>query len=45
MTQQIYKNCQNCGMSLSKDTQVGETEKDGTKNTKYLVLTIYKRKN
>lgn len=35
MTQQTYKNCQSCGMPLSKDTQRGGTEKDGTKSTKY----------
>ena len=35
MTQLTYKNCQSCGMPLSKDTQGGGTEKDGTKSTKY----------
>ena len=35
MTQQTYKNCQSCGMPLSKDPLGGGTEKDGTKNTKY----------
>lgn len=31
MTQQTYKNCQSCGMSLTKDTQGGGTEKDEKK--------------
>jgi len=34
MTNQ-YKNCQSCGMPLSKDTQGGGTEADGTKSTMY----------
>jgi hypothetical protein len=29
------KNCQSCGMPLSKDAKGGGTEKDGTKNTTY----------
>jgi hypothetical protein len=32
---QHNKNCQSCGMPLSKDTKGGGTEKDGTKSTKY----------
>lgn len=35
MTQQVYKNCQSCGMPLNKDTQGGGTEKDGSKSVKY----------
>ena len=31
----LYKNCQSCGMPLSKDDMGGGTEKDGTKSTKY----------
>jgi hypothetical protein len=30
-----YKNCQSCGMPLSKDEKGGGTEKDGTKSTMY----------
>lgn len=30
-----YKNCQSCGMPLSKDPQGGGTEKDGSKSAKY----------
>lgn len=31
----IYKNCQSCGMPLSKDEQGGGTEKDGSKSSMY----------
>jgi hypothetical protein len=30
-----YKNCQSCGMPMSKDENGGGTEKDGTKRLKY----------
>ena len=30
-----YKNCQSCGMPLSKDPQGGGTEADGSKSSKY----------
>ncbi len=30
-----YKNCQSCGMPLSKDEQGGGTEADGSKSTMY----------
>lgn len=30
-----YKNCQSCGMPLSKDEHGGGTEADGSKSTKY----------
>ncbi|MFO7657111.1 MAG: zinc ribbon domain-containing protein [Bacteroidales bacterium] len=30
-----YKNCQSCGMPLSKDPENGGTEKDGTKSIMY----------
>ena len=30
-----YKNCQSCGMPLSKDESGGGTESDGTKSKKY----------
>ncbi|MBI1804745.1 MAG: zinc ribbon domain-containing protein [Ignavibacteriae bacterium] len=33
--QKSYKNCQSCGMPLSKDPQGGGTEADGSKSTKY----------
>ena len=32
---QVYKNCQSCGMPLSKDPQGGGTEADGTTSTMY----------
>jgi len=35
MEQKTYKNCQSCGMPLSKDEKGGGTEKDGTKSLKY----------
>lgn len=38
MTQQNTRNCQSCGMPLSKDKQGGGTEKDGTKSTKFCSL-------
>ena len=31
----VYKNCQSCGMPLSKDEKRGGTEADGTKSTMY----------
>jgi hypothetical protein len=31
----LNKICQSCGMPLSKDTEGGGTEKDGTKSTQY----------
>ena len=31
----IYKNCQSCGMPLSKDEKGGGSESDGTKSKKY----------
>jgi len=30
-----YKNCQSCGMPLSKDPQKGGSESNGTKSTMY----------
>jgi hypothetical protein len=30
-----YKNCQSCGMPLSKDEEGGGSESDGTKSKKY----------
>lgn len=30
-----YKNCQSCGMPLSKDEKGGGTEKNGDKSSKY----------
>ncbi len=30
-----YKNCQSCGMPLSKDEKGGGTEADGSKSIKY----------
>ncbi len=30
-----YKNCQSCGMPLSKDEKGGGTEADGTKSMKF----------
>lgn len=30
-----HKNCQSCGMPLSKDEKGGGTEKNGTKSNKY----------
>lgn len=30
-----YKNCQSCGMPLSKDPQGGGTETDGSRSTMY----------
>lgn len=30
-----YKNCQSCGMPLSRDEQGGGTEQDGSKSTMY----------
>jgi hypothetical protein len=30
-----YKNCQSCGMPMSKDPQHGSTNADGTKNLMY----------
>jgi hypothetical protein len=30
-----FKNCQSCGMPLSKDEKGGGTEKDGSKSNKY----------
>lgn len=30
-----YKNCQSCGMPLSKDPEGGGTETDGSKNSMY----------
>lgn len=30
-----YKNCQSCGMPLSKDDNGGGTEKDGTRSIMY----------
>lgn len=35
MASPTYKNCQSCGMPLSKDTKGGGTEKDGTKSAIY----------
>ena len=35
MQEQSYKNCQSCGMPLSKDANGGGTEKDGSKSTMY----------
>jgi hypothetical protein len=35
MQKQTYKNCQSCGMPLSKDPQGGGTEKDGSRSAKY----------
>jgi hypothetical protein len=35
MEKQIYKNCQSCGMPLSKDPNYGGSEKDGLISTKY----------
>lgn len=31
----VYKNCQSCGMPLSKDKKGGGSEKDGSKSAKY----------
>lgn len=31
----VYKNCQSCGMPLSRDEKGGGTEADGTKSTMY----------
>ena len=31
----IYKNCQSCGMPLSKDENGGGSQSDGTKSKKY----------
>ena len=33
--EQTYKNCQSCGMPLSKDEKGGGSESDGTKSKKY----------
>ena len=33
--EKVYKNCQSCGMPLSKDENGGGTNKDGSKNTMY----------
>ena len=33
--EQIYKNCQSCGMPMKKDPQGGGTNADGTKSTMY----------
>ncbi len=33
--QKVYKNCQSCGMPLSRDEKGGGTNKDGTKSTIY----------
>lgn len=30
-----YKNCQSCGMSISKDSEKGGFEPDGSKSTKF----------
>ncbi len=30
-----YKHCQSCGMPLKRDPQLGGTEPDGSKSTKY----------
>lgn len=30
-----YKNCQSCGMPLSRDEKGGGTERDGSKSTMY----------
>lgn len=33
--QNIYKNCQSCGMPLKKDEKTAGTEADGTKSNMY----------
>ena len=33
--EQIFKNCQSCGMPLKRDPQGGGTNSDGSKSTKY----------
>jgi hypothetical protein len=35
MSSQSFKNCQSCGMPLSRDEQGGGTEADGSKSTMY----------
>ena len=35
MANQLYKNCQSCGMPLKRDEQGGGTNADGTKSTMY----------
>jgi hypothetical protein len=35
MAEISYKNCQSCGMPMSRDEQGGGTEKDGSKSKKY----------
>jgi hypothetical protein len=34
-TEQLFKNCQSCGMPLKKDVQGGGTNADGSVSTKY----------
>jgi hypothetical protein len=31
----VYKNCQSCGMPISRDEKGGGTEADGSKSTRY----------
>jgi len=33
--EQVYKNCQSCGMPMKKDPQGGGTNADGAKSTMY----------
>ena len=35
MTTETFKNCQSCGMPLSRDEKGGGTETDGSKSTMY----------
>jgi hypothetical protein len=32
---EVYKNCQSCGMPMSRDEKGGGTDADGSKSTKY----------
>jgi hypothetical protein len=35
MTETTYKNCQSCGMAMSRDAKGGGTNADGSKSTMY----------